>query len=353
MDSNSLLPRATVISLPRHASRRAHIIKELSSKNVPFTWMDAIDGVKLTHSELSKNATDLGRWFMTPGMIGCFLSHRRCWEQCIETNRPLIVFEDDVILADNFCEVVTATMRTLNANANVKENEDSLSDLNSWDVILLGAIGCVHPEKKFGVNLVPSLVGGKWRKTRTVADVFVEQRNIIEEEAEEEDSIHSETKKLVSSLLHVPLCPYGCHAYILSPRGATKLLNNCNRASYHVDVVAWGIKELNLLAIHPLIAWQTNHDTTIGGGSNLWRYLNVFPKDDYTGVDAGKGLTAPLLRIGGPVCEKLLLTNGSSLLIMFVGLLLAFLARSTRILGGTLVYVAAIATLVRLLTSMQ
>ena len=123
MGSNSLMPHATVISLPRHVSCHAHIIKELSSKDVPFTWMDAIDGVKSTHSELSKNATtDLGQWFMTPGMIGCFLSHQRCWEQCIKTNQPLIVFEDDVIvLADNFCEVVTATMRTLkNADAYTK-----------------------------------------------------------------------------------------------------------------------------------------------------------------------------------------------------------------------------------------
>ncbi len=95
-------PRTVVINLPRCASRREQTIKELSSKNVKFSWIDAVDGMELTQSELSEFCTPLARWFMTPGMIGCFLSHRRCWEECARSGEDLLIFEDDVILAKNF-----------------------------------------------------------------------------------------------------------------------------------------------------------------------------------------------------------------------------------------------------------
>eukprot|EP00553_Chaetoceros_curvisetus_P003634 CAMPEP_0204633146 /NCGR_PEP_ID=MMETSP0717-20131115/26473_1 /ASSEMBLY_ACC=CAM_ASM_000666 /TAXON_ID=230516 /ORGANISM="Chaetoceros curvisetus" /LENGTH=93 /DNA_ID=CAMNT_0051651201 /DNA_START=96 /DNA_END=373 /DNA_ORIENTATION=- len=86
--------------------------------------------------------------------------------------------------------------------------------------------------------------------------------------------------------IHVPMCPYGMHAYIISPRGAAKLLKRCPRASYHVDVVAWGLRELDIMAVHPLVAWQINADTTIGGLVNIWKKvlrLPTFVADEYTG----------------------------------------------------------------------
>ena len=79
--------------------------------------------------------------------------------------------------------------------------------------------------------------------------------------------------------------PLGMHAYILSPRGAKKLLQKCPRASYHVDAVVFGggnnnssTTDLTILAVHPLIAWQTNDDTTIGGHVDAYRKLFPFKK---------------------------------------------------------------------------
>ena len=63
---------------------------------------------------------------------------------------------------------------------------------------------------------------------------------------------------VTSSFLHAPMCPYGTNAYVIRPRGAQKLLDKFPCACYHVDIAAWGFKELQILAIHPIVAWQTH-----------------------------------------------------------------------------------------------
>lgn len=34
----------------------------------------------------------------TPGVKGCFYSHYRLWEKCVELNEPIIIWEDDIVL---------------------------------------------------------------------------------------------------------------------------------------------------------------------------------------------------------------------------------------------------------------
>jgi GR25 family glycosyltransferase involved in LPS biosynthesis len=35
---------------------------------------------------------------MTPGVKGCFYSHFRLWQKCVELNEPIIIWEDDIVL---------------------------------------------------------------------------------------------------------------------------------------------------------------------------------------------------------------------------------------------------------------
>ena len=124
--------------------------------------------------------------------------------------------------------------------------------------------------------------------------------------------------------------------------------------SYHVDVIAWGLKDLNILAIHPLISWQTNNDTTIGGFVHILKKLRIprLVADSYTGFEIGWALSAPLLRLGGPYFGgNMLLTNGNSLAIMFLGSVVGILQKSPLILGLTAIYVIAVTVLVRILSS--
>ena len=41
----------------------------------------------------------------TPGIMGCFYSHYRLWEKCVEINKPIMIFEDDVTFTRNFIPV--------------------------------------------------------------------------------------------------------------------------------------------------------------------------------------------------------------------------------------------------------
>jgi len=386
--SSSSFPRTTVINLPhRSADRREKVALELADKNIPFFWMDAVDGKKLADdspADFSRNSTLLGRWFMTPGMIGCFLSHRRCWEECANSNEPLLIFEDDVVLAPR-CRPSTSrksSTNTTNSNNDEESRNDEFifRDLvmeamdrldcteEDWDVLLLGALGCVHPEKNYGCwNWIQSLVGGKWRKTRHVTflaesrsdtDAHVHTHENEDEddqtkqfEQHASDSSRSNNSPLPS--IHTPACPYGMHAYILSSRGAKKLLKECPRASFHVDVVAWGIRDLKMFAIHPLMAWQTHTDTTIGGCDHSWKaIIPTFIVDEYTGTEMGWALSSPLFRVGGNMWGgRILLTNGLSLAFMMTGLVLSFLRNSRWMLSATLLYTGIVTSIVRFLCS--
>ena len=40
-----------------------------------------------------------------PGVMGCFYSHYRLWQKCVELNEPIMVFEDDVIFTRPYIPV--------------------------------------------------------------------------------------------------------------------------------------------------------------------------------------------------------------------------------------------------------
>lgn len=41
----------------------------------------------------------------SPGVIGCFDSHYRLWQHCVDINEPIMIFEDDVIIYRPYNEV--------------------------------------------------------------------------------------------------------------------------------------------------------------------------------------------------------------------------------------------------------
>jgi GR25 family glycosyltransferase involved in LPS biosynthesis len=42
---------------------------------------------------------------LTPGEQGCFYSHYRLWQQCVELNEPITIWEDDIILSRHYQSV--------------------------------------------------------------------------------------------------------------------------------------------------------------------------------------------------------------------------------------------------------
>ena len=257
-----MAPATVVINLPRHAGRRDAITQHLKAVGLPFDWAPAVDGAALDSSQLASLVTPLGRWLLTDGMRGCFLSHIACWEMAARKRTPLLVLEDDAVLVDAFQSKLAAALSEL------------VSLDESWDVMLVGGLGCVHPRGRYGLNVIVGLMGGGMRWPTRLSD-------------------H----------ISVPLRPFGTHAYLVSPAGARKLLALCPRANFHVDVAAWGQTSVRLyLALDgegQMLAKQSHAgDSTIGGLPRS-RWLPALSVDAYTGADFFWAFNAPVLSIGG------------------------------------------------------
>ena len=117
-------------------------------------------------------------------------------------------FQDDVCPADGFAPKLRAALAEL-----------PTLDPN-WDVLLVGALGCIHPRHRYGANLIVGAAAGGLRYPREL-----------------------------SATISIPLRPMGTHAYVLSPAGARALLARCPRANFHVDVAAWGETSLRLYLV--------------------------------------------------------------------------------------------------------
>ena len=52
----------------------------------------------------------------SPGVMGCFYSHYRLWQHCIELNEPIMIFEDDVKICRNFHSIEFDDVLVLSIN---------------------------------------------------------------------------------------------------------------------------------------------------------------------------------------------------------------------------------------------
>lgn len=94
-----------VINLDSSQDRLNRISVQLKKLGVPFERVPAVNGTKLT-DDFIKNITypldhiDTKTRFtraLTRGEIGCFLSHRVCWELLLESNEKwALILEDDI-----------------------------------------------------------------------------------------------------------------------------------------------------------------------------------------------------------------------------------------------------------------
>lgn len=191
--------------------------ERLQAQNLDAERFSATFGKALPNSVLEQQATWLARTFCTRGMLGCFISHQRIWRRVVdEGHEAVVILEDDAVLCPEFAEKVQLALAELPGD---------------WDVCLLGAVGCVAREREPLNMKAYSLIAGGARtspgKTRGI-----------------------------SQRLFVPHKPAGTHAYVVSLRGAAKLLELLPKARYHVDLSAWSLEELRLYASKEFLAHQ-------------------------------------------------------------------------------------------------
>lgn len=98
-----------VISLNDAYSRRDRATQSLNETNLTWEFLNAIDGRKLSEPPPEYNPKKVARLLgfeLTRGEIGCFLSHKKAWQHCIESNQVTLVLEDDFLLEPHFTEAL-------------------------------------------------------------------------------------------------------------------------------------------------------------------------------------------------------------------------------------------------------
>lgn len=116
-----------VISLERSTERRERVRRELKNFSHEWTFLNAVDGFALKALPKSYDQAKVRRLQghdLTLGEIGCYLSHLSAWQQCVQENKPMLVFEDDFVLGPETEAII----------------EDLMACRNLWGVVRLSGI---------------------------------------------------------------------------------------------------------------------------------------------------------------------------------------------------------------------
>lgn len=203
-----------VISLPG-SDRRFSIAKQFEEHDVTFEFFDAVDGRRETISQYdSARRVKMKAHGMTPGENGCFASHRKLWEKCIELKEPIVILEDDVNLTDFFWSELS--------------NIESL--VLQFDYIRLGR---GTPKKMFGMPW--------WILRENICGCGV---NLVK-------------------YMRGPSCT---HAYIISPDASSRLLTHSVRWWWPVDdyMDYDFIHGVDNVGVEPPLVLQTDIPSVIG-----------------------------------------------------------------------------------------
>ena len=191
----------------------------------------------------------------------------------------LIVFEDDITIAEGF-------KSRLEKNLALLESQKSINADVEFDVLLLGAIGRVHPDNEdvLGSKIFSLYIGGN-RPLKTII-------------------------KYDDMTYYQPQRAAGTHAYIVSQAGARKLLKLCPKAVFHVDLDAWRHRDLRIRMFSPMLVYQTFEDTSLSDvkskdriaryvkKSSLYKKMEVILADKYTHQPLQHVLNEPIIQLG-------------------------------------------------------
>jgi glycosyl transferase family 25 len=144
--------RAYVINLPSSADRRRRIEAQLRRAGQPYELIEAIDGRRLTASErhklLDERQVAANPNWLTPGVIGCALSHWSVYQRVAEDEDEIaLVLEDDASLPANVAQLsedISQHMRGREIMLLYFRSHQTCR-LSEWDAISVGRHRLLYP----------------------------------------------------------------------------------------------------------------------------------------------------------------------------------------------------------------
>ncbi len=124
------MTQAYIISL-KESQRRLDTEKLVSESNEKFKGrcvFQIFDAISPKHEDFEKLVQELydsssllkSDWFhsdyccgeLLPQEFGCYLSHYLLWKECVKTNQPIVILEDDVALEPNFMQALEDCLKS-------------------------------------------------------------------------------------------------------------------------------------------------------------------------------------------------------------------------------------------------
>ncbi|GAA7943257.1 hypothetical protein HpBT072_06810 [Helicobacter pylori] len=119
-----------IISL-KESQRRLDTEKLVLESNEKFKGrcvFQIFDAISPKHEDFEKFVQELydaqsmlkSDWFhsdycyqeLLPQEFGCYLSHYLLWKECVKTNQPIVILEDDVALESNFMQALEDCLKS-------------------------------------------------------------------------------------------------------------------------------------------------------------------------------------------------------------------------------------------------
>ena len=275
-----------VVNLKHRTDRWEDINKNFKGTGLKLTRWNAVYGKNLTDDQVKKITTDFCYEMCSPGMIGCWLSHYGIWLNIIRNNEDnVLVLEDDAFPAADYKQRINKVLAEIPKD---------------YDLVYFGCIGTCEVS---GNNFYKILDGEKGNEV-----------------------VYQDNKKLENIVK--PAFPLATHAYMISQKGAKKLLNNekIKKVLYHIDFtlsnVVYNDKDSNFkvfAVLPPLInqGFDSNGSDIAESNHPIINY--TFSKLKFTeglSLDYMNNVQAFYIRrLGVPVTQFLIMATVLSLLI--------------------------------------
>ena len=276
--------QAYVINLDKDSERLNSVKPELAKFNLPFQKIIGVPGSALHRDEKQRLASTLCNAFCTPSMIGCAASHLKTWKTFLHESSGdvALICEDDI-------RVMQDARRQLH---------NALKEVPStFDLLYAGCLQCHPTSSSWSAALFRILTAGK---------------------------IGNEKSEILTQSIYVPQLALGTHCYLVSRRGAKKLIAIFEQnISYHVDVqINANFRDLEVYAMHPPVAHQTFATNSSNNVSQYPALLNSAIKNwTQGGIPGPYVMSAPGGQVFGCVVTNWLVA------LCFVSVLMGLCAR--------------------------